>query len=125
MYGGYKQMNPFLKQRSTSQKSIAAGKGAHAEPSVTLLESVTLGQVHAAQQKITSSPYSADLLEIALATAVSLIFAQHDGTPVWMLAVGNPSSDKTESALSIAQAPEIYCLDTMTENSFIKRLCQT
>ena len=86
---------------------------------IKLVEDVNLIQVHAAQRKITSSPYSADLLEILLAASASLLFSQNDGVLVWVLAVGNPSSDKTETVLGISQAPEVYFLDTMTENSFI------
>lgn len=86
---------------------------------INLVRDVDLIQVHTAQRKITSSPYSGDLLEISLAAAASLLFSQHDGVPVWVLAVGNPSSDKTQTVLGISHAPEVYALDTMTEHSFI------
>ena len=86
---------------------------------VELIDDVDLLTVHAAQQELTSSPHSGDLLEIAMAAAVSLKLLEEDGIPVWVLAVGNPSSDKTKTILGIAQAPEVYSLDTMTENSFI------
>ena len=86
---------------------------------IELVGDVDLVKVHTAQRKITSSPYSGDLLEISLAAAASLLFSQHDGVPVWVLVVGNPSSDKTQTVLGISHAPEVYTLDTMTEHSFI------
>jgi hypothetical protein len=75
--------------------------------------------VHAAQQEITSSPYSGDYLELALATVLSLRFAERDGALIWLLGVGAPSSDKTESVLGLRQMPQTYLLDSLTENSFI------
>jgi hypothetical protein len=40
-------------------------------PSVKLLESVSLAEVHCALQDIISSPYCADVMEIAIATAIN------------------------------------------------------
>jgi hypothetical protein len=89
------------------------------ERTATLLDGVTLMDVHAAQQEITSSPYSGDYLELALATVLSLRFAERDGALIWLLGVGAPSSDKTESVLGLRQMPQTYLLDSLTENSFI------
>src|SRR5262249_19669257 len=38
---------------------------------------------------------------------------------IWLLGVGAPSSDKTESVLGLRQMPETYFLDSLTENSFV------
>jgi len=95
----------------TSQASEAANR---------LPGDVSLIQLHAAQQELTSSPHSGDFLELSLATAASLSIAIRDGTPpVWLMVVGAPSSDKTETALSLSLSPDVYLLDTLTENSFI------
>jgi len=87
---------------------------------VDLPNGVTLQDIHAVQQELTSSPYSGDVLEISLAVAASLAIAHRDGTPpVWLLCVGVPSSDKTECVSAMKSTPEVYFLDTLTENSFI------
>jgi len=87
---------------------------------IELPKGVKLWDIHAAQQELTSSPYSGDVLEMALAVAASLPIARRDGTPpVWALCVGVPSSDKTECVSTLKLAPEVYFLDTLTENSFV------
>jgi len=95
--------------------------GASAEAkTVNLPEGVTLIEVHAAQQEMTGSPYSGDFLELCMAAVVSLKIALRDGAkPIWLMGVGAPSSDKTETALGLSLSPEVYLLDTLTENSFI------
>ena len=102
------------------------GRKKHYKPKPTvkpleneLPEDVSLLQVHAAQQEITSSPYSSDFLELTLAVVVSQAIAEKDGAPLWLLGVGAPSSDKTQTALGLSRMPEVYFLDTLTENSFI------
>jgi hypothetical protein len=86
---------------------------------IELIENVSLIQVHAAQQEISSSPHSSDFLELALATAVSLRFFDQGGALIWLLGVGAPSSDKTETILGLRQMPNSYFLDALTENSFV------
>ena len=59
-----------------------------------------LFQIHGLQEELTSSPYSHDILELALATATSLpVFEQDESGLVWMLIVGRPASDKTQTVL--------------------------
>jgi hypothetical protein len=38
---------------------------------------------------------------------------------LWLLIVGPPSSDKTQTALAIKDAPHVFHLDNLTEDSFI------
>jgi hypothetical protein len=77
-------------------------------------------QIHAFQQELTSSPYSHDLIELALAVATSLPVSRQDETAlVWLLVAGAPSSDKTQTILLLRELPHAYYLDTLTENSFV------
>src|SRR5262245_38436482 len=79
-----------------------------------------LAQIHAFQQELTSSPYSHDLIELALAVATSLSVSRQDETAlVWLLVAGAPSSDKTQTIMLLRELPYAYYLDTLTENSFV------
>lgn len=117
--------HPTLKQHREWWKTWKKAKEkqkarpAHEQTTYKLLSSVALIEVHAAQQEVTSSPYSSDFLELALAVVVSQRIAERDGAPLWLLGVGAPSSDKTQTALGLSRMPEVYFLDTLTENSFI------
>ena len=71
--------HPSLKQhlqwwKGWIQKKQIGPAPAVKPAAIELVENVSLIQVHAAQQEITSSPFSGDLLELAIATAVSLRF---------------------------------------------------
>jgi len=73
--------------------------------------------IHQTLSETTSSPHSHDVIELALATAIS---HQLVGEKLlWLLIVGPPSSDKTQTAIAIKDAPHVFHLDTLTENSFI------
>jgi hypothetical protein len=113
-----RQYDPWWKQWRVN-KTRKRNESFKANP-VDLPKGVKLRDIHAAQQEITSSPHSGDLLETALAVAASLPIAIRDGAPpVWLLCVGVPSSDKTECVSAMKLTPEVYFLDTLTENSFI------
>jgi len=115
-----KQHQKWWKKRSDKKKNQTRISPNVSEASHDLPHDVSLIQVHAAQQELTSSPHSGDFLELSLAVAVSLPIALRDGTPpVWLMGVGAPSSDKTETVMSLSQSPDVYLLDTLTENSFI------
>jgi predicted transcriptional regulator len=74
-------------------------------------------RIHALQDELTSSPYSHDIIELAIATVISLPISQQDETAlVWLLIVGPPSSDKTSSVLLLKTASGIYYVDSVTEN---------
>ncbi len=74
-------------------------------------------RIHALQYELTSSPYSHDVIELAIATVISLPLSQQDETAlVWLLIVGPPSSDKTSSVLLLKTSPAIYYVDSVTEN---------
>ena len=74
-------------------------------------------RIHALQYELTSSPYSHDIIELAIATIISLPLSQQDETAlVWLLIVGPPSSDKTSSVLLLKTSPAIYYVDSVTEN---------
>jgi hypothetical protein len=110
-------LDNFLRQKDAKAQAGAENPEPQA---VELPREVTLIEVHAAQQEVTSSPYSSDFLELCMAAVASEKFALRDGVkPSWLMGVGAPSSDKTETALSLSLSPEVYLLDTLTENSFI------
>lgn len=73
--------------------------------------------IHEKLSEITSSPHSHDVIELALAASISHVLT-NEGL-LWLLIVGPPSSDKTQTALGIKDAPHVFHLDTLTENSFI------
>jgi CRP-like cAMP-binding protein len=73
--------------------------------------------IHEVLSQTTSSPYSHDVIELALATSVSHLLS--DEVLLWLLIVGPPSSDKTQTALSIKDAAQVFHIDTLTENAFI------
>jgi hypothetical protein len=77
-------------------------------------------RIHAFLCELTSSPYSHDLIELTLAIPTSLPISQHDGSP--LVAVGVPSADKTHTVLLLKSNPKVFCLDTLTEHSFISGL---
>jgi hypothetical protein len=74
-------------------------------------------RIHALLDELTSSPWSHDILELALGTALSLPVSQSDETAlVWLLIVGPPSDGKTFAVLLLKNAAGVYYLDTVTEN---------
>jgi hypothetical protein len=77
-----------------------------------------LWQIHSLLAEVTSSPWSHDALELAMATAVSLRISEQDETAlVWLMIVGAPSGDKTSSVLLLKKAKQhVYYADSVTEN---------
>jgi hypothetical protein len=76
-----------------------------------------LRAIHALQAEVSSSPYSHDLIELSLAVAVSYQLSKVSETaPVWLLLVGAPSSDKTNTAQCLKALPDIRFVDTFIEN---------
>ncbi len=74
-------------------------------------------RIHALLDEVTSSPWSHDVLELGMATVVSLPISEQDETAlVWLLIVGPPSSDKTFAVLLLKTAGGVYYADTATEN---------
>ncbi|NOS76720.1 MAG: hypothetical protein HOP35_02110 [Nitrospira sp.] len=81
-------------------------------------EAERLVQIHNTLGSLTSSPYSHDVVELALATATSLpLYGKEHPAPIWLLIAGAPSSGKTEAVLLLKEAQSIKYLDAMTENS--------
>lgn len=77
-----------------------------------------LQEIHALQSELTSSPHSHDILELAIAVTVSFKISKRIGCPpVWLMVVGVPSSDKTNTILSLRKAPHALFVDSMTENA--------
>src|SRR5262244_3337975 len=76
--------------------------------------------IHTLQDELTSSPYSHDVLELAMATVISVSFSRQEDTAlVWLMIVSAPGSGKTNTTLLLKGAKEyVYCLDKLTENSF-------
>jgi hypothetical protein len=85
------------------------------QPTVTIAD--RLRAIHALQSEVSSSPYSHDLIELSLAIATSCQLSKASATaPVWLLLVGAPSSDKTNTAQSLKGLPTIHFVDTFSEN---------
>ncbi len=74
-------------------------------------------KIHALLDEVTSSPWSHEVLELAMATVASLPISERDETAlVWLLIVGEPSTDKTFVVLLLKTARGVYSVDTVTEN---------
>jgi len=79
-----------------------------------------LGQIHALQDEVTSSPSSHDVLELTLATATSLDLSMEDDSPLlWLIIVGPPGSDKTQTLLTLRGTSNTEFLDTLTDHAFV------
>ena len=75
-------------------------------------------KIHALVEELTSSPWSHDVIELAMATTVSPLISEQDTTAwVWLLFVGVPSSDKTAMVLNLKHAPKTLFVDSLTENA--------
>ncbi len=74
-------------------------------------------RVHALLDEVTSSPWSHEVLELGMATVVSLPISEPDETAlVWLLIVDAPASGKTFIVLLLKTASGVYYADTATEN---------
>ena len=79
-----------------------------------------LQEIHSLVDRLSSSPSSHDILELAIATVTSLDISQDDGSPlVWFMNVGPPGSDKTQRILSLRNCSHTTFIDTLTPNSFL------
>jgi hypothetical protein len=77
-----------------------------------------LARIHALQEELTSSPWSHDVLELAMATIVSVELSRGDDTAlVWLIVAGSPSSDKTATVLLLKGGAGIEYVDSLTENA--------
>jgi hypothetical protein len=75
-----------------------------------------LQQIHVLQSELTSSPYSHDILELAMATVTSFNLG-HQALLPWLLIVGVPSSDKTNTIVALRNAAHTLFVDSLTENA--------
>jgi hypothetical protein len=75
-----------------------------------------LRHIHELQSELTSSPYSHDILELALATVTSFPIG-HQALLPWVMVVGVPSSDKTNTILALRSAANTLFVDALTENA--------
>src|SRR5262249_12901781 len=75
-----------------------------------------LMRIHALQDQLTSSPWSHDVLELAMATAIATPLGDDNSAPVWLLVVGVPSGDKTATVTCVAGATILW-VDSFTENA--------
>jgi hypothetical protein len=77
-----------------------------------------LHRIHTLQAELTSSPYSHDILELALATATTFPLSNAAGTmSVCLLIVGAPSADKTNTILALRNVLHTLFVDQLTENA--------
>lgn len=110
------------RQRLAERDADEASKRCQAESrarSEALLKTETdLYRIHALLEELSSASH--DLIELVLATAISLPITQATSEAlVWLLVVGAPSSDKTNQVTLLREMPNIYFLDTLTENAFV------
>lgn len=76
-----------------------------------------LADIHALQDQLTSSPWSHDVIELAIAAAIGApVSNQDDSAMVWLMVVGAPSADKTATILCI-KGPKILHVDALTDNA--------
>jgi hypothetical protein len=75
-----------------------------------------LHTIHTLQSELTSSPYSHDILELALAAVTSFNLSSQALLP-WLLIVGVPSSDKTNTIAALRNASNTLFVDSLTENA--------
>ncbi len=75
-------------------------------------------KIHAILEELTSSPWSHDVLELAIATVISPLISEQDASAlVWLLIVGPPSGDKTVIVLLLKGSSIVLYVDTLTENA--------
>ncbi len=117
----WRQLIREERERQRAQKLSDAQSQDAARRAANLKELITtpsdLLKIHEMLNEATSSPHSHDVIELAIAASISHLIP--DMPLVWLLIVGPPSSDKTQTALAIKDAPHVFHLDTLTENSFI------
>jgi hypothetical protein len=89
--------------------SKTSGRNAH-NPTAERLRAI-----HALQSELTSSPYSHDILELALAVVTSFRLG-HQALLPWLMVVGVPSSDKTNTILALHDAANTLFVDALTEH---------
>lgn len=120
----WRQLVKYERDHKREKQKIAVQEQDEAKRATRLQELVKtecdLTTIHRKLTYTTSSPYSHDVIELAIATSISHQLIKK--VLLWLLIVGPPSSDKTQTALAIKDAPQVFHLDTLTENSFI-RLC--
>jgi hypothetical protein len=88
-----------------------------AEPPPANPTEARLSDIHGFQYELTSSPWSHDVLELAMAAATSLPLSERDETALlWLIIVGVPSSDKTWTVQLLKDDPGCYWVDSVTEN---------
>ena len=82
-----------------------------------------LARIHTILDTLRSSPASHDLIDLAMASAVSVgISTEEDSPLVWLLVVGPPSSGKTDAVFALRQDPAVKFLDTLTPEAFVSGL---
>jgi len=110
--------NKCMSEISRLQAQSTVGhQSANTSNKPQLLNNVTLGDVHCAREDIISSPYCADVMEIALAAALNAKRSE-DGV-LWSLIIGEPSTGKTETVMGVKHEPAVIFLDSLTDRAFI------
>jgi len=112
--------NSKSNHRRVNKKAAAQSQnngGSQARSQALLNVTSDLIAIHETLNEITSSPHSHDIIELSLAASLSDLLSTE--ALLWLLIVGPPSSDKTETALALKDAPHVFHLDTLTENAFI------
>lgn len=120
--GAFDAMLAAERKRSAEEQASAAVVKRQQEHDAyeqgLLQTSADLYRIHAGLEEVSSADH--DLIEVLLASAISLAVSRQTGDALlWLLVIGNPSGDKTNQASLLADMPHVYFLDTLTENSFI------
>jgi hypothetical protein len=103
---------------SNASKSGSPTPPADNSPSNQRTPAHRLANIHGQMEKLTSSPWAHDALELVMATVISPLLSKRAGHAlVWLLVEGNPASGKTSTILTLGNNARITYVDTLAPNA--------
>lgn len=97
------------------EKSVPASSEVGTQTPSRTIDTVTLADVLEKTRRIGFLDNA--LVEVVLSVYISKEISRSN--PIWLMLVGNPSSNKTQLASLVSKAPDIYRIDVLTANPFI------